>query len=77
MQKMMVNIPARIGVGDYHEFDTYRAVLIQLIPGVKVKEIGYAGEYVGIVYEGNLKDKLNASLVEELHKEVNRWDDVH
>jgi hypothetical protein len=75
MQKMMVNIPARIGVADYHEFDTYQAVLRQLIPSVKVKEIGFAGEYVGMVYEGNIKDKLNASLLRELTKEVEEWEE--
>lgn len=62
-----VNLPTSIQVDDYHEFAGIGDNLEQIIPGVKVKEVGFVdGQYVGVVYKGKLTDPDVAKLVKQI-----------
>ncbi len=55
----VINTPQIIETGDYHDFEYIQEDYRKLVPGIKVKEIGHdpeTGQYVGIVYLGNLKN---------------------
>lgn len=73
-----VNLPARIEVDDYHEFSYMQDHLRQLIPGVKVEEVGCAPSnyldrgccvYHGVVYVGRKSDDAVKKLIKEIKKE--------
>lgn len=49
---------------DYHEF------LKQIIPGIKIFEVGCAGMYQGIAYVGRKTDKKVQHLIKEIKKEM-------
>lgn len=53
---IQIRTPAIIRVSDYHEFDSIREVINSLKPSdrVKIKEVGFDGQYVGVLYTGNL-----------------------
>ena len=76
MLNLKIELPCIIGVRDYHDFKHYLQVLREFgIKGVKYKEIGCIGEYIGIFYvEKNKKyDKLLAEAkaeVDEHEKET-------
>ena len=67
---MKINLPARIEVMDYHEFDSLLEALKQIIPGIKVKEIGCVGNYIGIAYVGNLQEIKNKKLFKAIKEET-------
>jgi hypothetical protein len=64
MPKMNVNLPNLIFVDDYHEFSYYTDNFSDIIPNLKIKELGkelgvdegrYVGlRYVGLIYVGKL-----------------------
>ena len=63
-----VNLPQRIAVDDYHEFDSIQDLLCDT--GIKVKEVGFiAPEYIGILYVGRLRDPDNRNLVAEIKRQ--------
>jgi len=59
-----IDLPKRIEVNDYHDFDGIRDMMKELGISVKVKEI--AGIYEGIIYVGFLSDKENAEMVKQI-----------
>lgn len=78
MARFTVNLPARIEVDDYHEFSYMQDHLRQLIPGVKVEEVGCAPSnyldrgccvYHGVVYVGRKSDDAVKKLIKEIKKE--------
>ena len=76
MPKMKVNLPCRIEVNNYHEFDDFQDKLRNVIPGVKVKEVGfnYDEDYVGVVYVGRFRDPTVQKIVKEIKKETEEND---
>jgi len=62
--KVMVELPIRLDVTDYHEFNDLRDHFRKLNPIIKVKEIG--GHYSGIAYIRELTDPANAKIVNEI-----------
>jgi hypothetical protein len=65
--KVVIDLPIRIDVSDFHEFDEYRNHFRKLNPIIKVKEIG--GHYSGIAYIRELTDPENARIVTEINEE--------
>lgn len=63
--KTEVNLPQQITVRDYHEFQHLQNVMRKIIPGIKIKEVGfYGGEYHGVAYVGTLHDKKCQMIVD-------------
>jgi hypothetical protein len=56
-----------VEVRDYHEFDELQDHYRLLNKNIKVKELGCDGNYIGIVYVFNLRDKENKALVDEIN----------
>jgi hypothetical protein len=58
--KLNLNVPTFIEVGDYHELPFVQDHLKKLNPSLRVKEVGFNGEYVGLIYLGRApsKDKI-------------------
>jgi hypothetical protein len=68
--KVVIDLPIRIDVSDYHEFYELRNHFRQLNPIIKVKEIGeIGGYYSGIAYIGKLTDPENARIVTGINEE--------
>lgn len=74
--KVEAELPAKISCDDYHEFSYLRDQFRQVIPKIKIKEIGFKikdidcnGEYLGIAYVGALTDTENALMVQAIKKE--------
>ena len=57
---MTDNLPLRVEVDGYHEFEQWQSALGSVIRRVKVKEIGFE---LGIAYVGRLTDPVNAAMV--------------
>jgi hypothetical protein len=56
-----------VSVDDYHEFSSVQRILGLVIPGIKVKEIGFSGcDYWGVAYTGKLTDPDNAAMIQSL-----------
>lgn len=73
--KLDVNLPSRIEVSDYHEFTHIQNILRNIIPGIKVIEIGCIndlphGYYQGIAYLGNKKNVKVQNLIKKIKKEI-------
>ena len=60
--------------GDNNDFEVIEDALKLVFKRVRVKEVGFAGYYIGMAYEGNLKDHFNARLLQELKTKVAGWD---
>jgi hypothetical protein len=58
----MKPLPIRIEAYDYHEFTDIQKHINLVDPTVKVREAGFNGKYVGIIYRGKLSDPVNAKL---------------
>ena len=68
MHKIEIELPKIVEVMDYHEFDYLKLYLSQIgLKGVKVEEIGFNGNYIGIVYKK--KDEDYKKLVEKYKEE--------
>lgn len=74
----VVKLPARIEVDDYHEFAYMQDHLRQLIPDVKVEEVGCAPAnylnrgccvYHGIAYLGPKTNVAVKALIKEIEEE--------
>lgn len=54
-----INLPLIIRVSDYHELDEVRDTINKLSPSEKVKtrELGFDGQYIGILYTGSYKNQ--------------------
>ena len=71
----MSKLPKVIEVNDYHEFKMAQYHINLVDPTVKVKEVGFAGEYMGIIYRGRLTDPENAKLVTEIKAQVKEYEE--
>ena len=67
--RVKATLPAKISCIDYHQFEDAKHHLSQVIPKIKVKEIGFDGMYLGIAYVGALTDPENALMVKEIKEE--------
>lgn len=74
---MKANLPAIIVVKDYHEFPYIKDIMCGILPGIKIKEIGFDGSYVGMVYAGSLKDKQNKKVLQEMRKRLTKENSRH
>ena len=63
---MKANLPAMIRVNDYHDFPFILDIIREILPKVKIKEVGFDGSYVGMVYTGSLKDKQNKTFLAKI-----------
>jgi hypothetical protein len=75
-----IKLPFKVEVIDYHDLQYLQTLLRQGNPKVKVREAGFNGRYLGLVYSGRLTDSKNAKILEELKEEskafdieMNRW----
>lgn len=68
-----LNLPCEITVDDYHEFGTIHHYMDHVIPNIKVKEIGFSedlGQYIGMIYKGNLKEQKNKDLFKYIKNKI-------
>ena len=59
LMRLEINMPRRIMVSDYHELQQSERNYKILSNNIKVKEIGFDGQYLGIVYIGSLQEPEN------------------
>lgn len=69
---MKVNLPCIIKVSDYHEFRSLQEQFRQIIPGIKVFEVGFTNAhlYEGVAYVGRKDDKKVRHLVKEINEDI-------
>lgn len=67
-------LPQIVEVDDYHEFEEYARIFRLITTGVKVKEIGFTGSYLGIAYSGKLTDARNRKLQAKIRERVRQYD---
>lgn len=67
--RMNVNLPVRVAVDDYHEFIYFQDKLRLIIPGVKVREIGFNGDYLGVAYLGSLDAPRVKAIIAKIKQE--------
>ncbi len=73
MLNLKIELPCIISVRDYHDFNQYLQVLKEFgIKGVKYKEVGCVGAYLGIFYVE--KDKKYNKLLAEAKAEVDEFE---
>ncbi len=71
--RIELTFPKLMRVSDYHEFRNLEYYLQQMSKQIKVKEIAHVGgEYVGIVYIGNLKDPPNAHMIRNVQERARK-----
>lgn len=72
MPKLKINkLPVLTFAEDYHQFHVIQSNLRLIAPKIKVKELGfYGGEYVGIIYKGNLRSPENKAVVKQVKIEI-------
>ncbi len=71
---MNINCPVELIVSDYHEFDEIQEQMRKIIPGIKVKEIGFdAPNYIGIAYIGNLREPKNQALRKKIQTRIKNF----
>ena len=69
-----IELPKRVEVSDYHEFDDMRDYLKKLNKSIKVIEIGHAKNYhdgamyQGMIYVGRLESKENVPLYKKIYE---------
>lgn len=73
-QRILNPLPIRLEIDDYHQFDDIRDNFCKLVTGIKVKEIGFNGNYIGIAYSGKLTDKKNADMIQKIKTESKEFD---
>lgn len=71
--KVDINLPCRIEVTDYYEFSYIQETLRKVIPGIKVIEIGFTGNYQGVAYLGRKRDVKVQRLIREIEKESDEF----
>lgn len=52
-----LNVPCIISADDYHEFGFINSVVKSLNPKLKCSEVGFYGEYLGVIYYGKKPTK--------------------
>lgn len=67
---MKINLPQRIEVDDYHEFQDMERILRIVIPDINVTEIGCTGRYIGMIHRYSRFDPENEDLYLKLKQEV-------
>lgn len=72
--KKEITLPQRIEVENYHDFATAQEYFKLLNKKIKVKEIGFDGNHVGIVYVCSLQEPENKFLFNKIKKECKTWD---
>lgn len=72
--KIQINLPAKVEVEDYHRFSSLQDNLRKLNSKIKVREVGFNGSYMGIVYVGNLEDSENKLMFAEIKEESKKFD---
>jgi len=50
--KVKANLPILVYSEDYHKMNYLESTGRRIIPGLKVKELGFCKDYVGLVYVG-------------------------
>lgn len=73
MVKATVKVPQIVEVEDYHDIEFLQEDYRRIVPGIKVKEIGFdqaTGLYTGLVYLGTLKDSKNRKLLRDQEKHL-------
>jgi hypothetical protein len=63
-----IDLPQEIEVFDYHEFNYVQDALRKVISGIKVKEVGFNGKYLGMIYIGSLKNDENKKMVAKIQE---------
>jgi phage antirepressor YoqD-like protein len=70
---LSITLPKEIKVDDYHEFYNLEIYFRELNKNIKIKEVAFNGDYIGIVYTGSLMHEINKKFVQQLkakYKEV-------
>jgi len=67
--KVNIELPAKVEVRDYHDFDDLEEQFRAMNPQIKVIEIGSSNCYIGMVYIGRLADPENKQFCKRLEKE--------
>ena len=74
----IIRVPQIIEVGDYHDFEYLQEDYRKIVPGIKVKEIGFnprIRHYIGIVYCGALKAPENREMLRAEKKHLKQTND--
>ena len=68
--KLTIELPIRLEVSDYHDFEEISRCYRLLNPNIKVKEI-YTDKslYLGIAYTGKLTDPENQKMIKQIKDE--------
>lgn len=64
----VIRVPQIVDRDDYHDFESLQADYRKVVPGIKVKEIGFnyrIRSYIGMVYLGTLKDSANRRMLRD------------
>jgi len=78
--KINVNLPTTISVTDYHAFSFLQDDMRNVIPNIKIIEVGFnndTGKYVGFIYIGNLRQEPNLSKFREIKKMLKENEEYH
>ena len=71
---LKVNLPTIIGVDDYHEFSYLQRQMNIVVPGIKIKEIGfYDGKYQGVAYVGNKSEPAVKKMIQYVAEVSDAW----
>ncbi|MFA7219062.1 MAG: hypothetical protein WC119_00860 [Synergistaceae bacterium] len=61
-----IKLPKLLEASDYHEFVAIDTALNGT--GIRCKEIGFNGKYLGIIYTGTFQDPENRKMIDEIRK---------
>lgn len=72
--KATANLPTSFEVVDYHEAYQILEIMQKIVPDIRIKEVGLIGEkseyirgnYVYMVYVGNLREPQNRAMLKAL-----------
>lgn len=73
-KEFVTKLPVVVECDDYHDFGYIEGFVREMFPEVKIKEIGFAGYYLGIAYYGKLTNPDNAAVVAEIKKRTKEFD---
>ena len=74
MPKTTLNLPRIVIVDDYHDFNVLQDALRWVIPGVKVREVGFVdGKHKGVIYLGAMNAAVN-NLIQQIKQEEKEGD---
>lgn len=69
-----INVPKRIEVKDYHDFDEIKKICRLLFEGlVMVEDVGFSrqkGVYIGMLYQQPYNSSVNTLLRQEIKEEI-------